>query len=123
MPPLPAHNNLLSLPIITIIILVLGSSVISLVHFSLTVPPFFYSCYYYCYWYYCLLVSIMTPTVLPSTVASLSSPSITLLLVLVRWFVFDLNVVTELALEDVARIPHQVFLASRQEGNKWYVRS
>lgn len=40
-----------------------------------------------------------------------------------RWFVFDLNVVTELAPEDVAQIPHQVFLASRQEGDKWYVRS
>ena len=39
-----------------------------------------------------------------------------------RWFIFDLNVVTELAAEDVARIPHQVFLASRQAGDKWYVR-
>ena len=39
-----------------------------------------------------------------------------------RWFIFDLNVVTKLAREDVARIPHQVFLASRQAGDKRYVR-
>ncbi|TQB67560.1 hypothetical protein MPDQ_005267 [Monascus purpureus] len=35
-----------------------------------------------------------------------------------RWFVFDLNVTGELSKEDVAQIPHQVYLASRR-GNTW----
>ncbi|KAL4915470.1 hypothetical protein BDW62DRAFT_124645 [Aspergillus aurantiobrunneus] len=35
-----------------------------------------------------------------------------------RWFIFDLNVRESLSSTDVKRIPHQVYLASRQ-GDEW----
>ncbi|GAB1202902.1 hypothetical protein APSETT445_001526 [Aspergillus pseudonomiae] len=35
-----------------------------------------------------------------------------------RWFIFDLNVRGELGADEVAQIPHQVYLASRQ-GDNW----
>lgn len=35
-----------------------------------------------------------------------------------RWFIFDLNVRGELEADEVARVPHSVYLGSRQ-GDKW----
>ncbi|GMF67424.1 unnamed protein product [Aspergillus oryzae] len=35
-----------------------------------------------------------------------------------RWFIFDLDVRAELGADEVAQIPHQVYLASRQ-GDNW----
>jgi methylsterol monooxygenase len=37
-----------------------------------------------------------------------------------RWFIFDLNVRETLSYNDVARMPHLVYLASRQ-GDEWSV--
>lgn len=33
-----------------------------------------------------------------------------------RWFIFDLNVTGTFCTEDIARLPHLVYLACRREG-------